>query len=245
MHSRYLPTINLSGREIDGKECCIPEKTSYTRTSSWRNKSIHTYLVPFSERTLPYMGCCLSPWRLLLHACDVLISSTCDVARGSVRGKLKRLTNGPNFKRKHFKMNGGIQIGFKCGVEEFKCNHWQFAFGDWRMPINLNRQLFRYLRPGPSDNERHTDSRGKVFISIVGEWRRSVAFSKIAVCSSFDGRTRPIKRLLKVPSKYCDTLGRAWTKRSFTCHQAEATSMIEIALIYLILYASCFDCSSS
>ena len=65
------------------------------------------------------------------------------------------------------------------------------------MPINLNRQLLRYPRPRPSDNEGNTDSRGKVFISIVGERRGTVAFSKIAVCSSFDGRTRPIKRLLK------------------------------------------------
>ena len=102
------------------------------------------------------------------------------------------------------------------------------------MPINLNRQLLHYPRPRPSDNERHTDTRGKVFISIVGEWRGAAAFSKIAVCSSFDGRTRPIIRLLKVP-KYCDTLApRAWTKRSFTCHEAGVTSIIEIASIYLI-----------
>ena len=90
-------------------------------------QELYTYLMPVSERALPYMGCCLSRSRLLVHACDVLISFTRDVARGSERGKLKRLTNGPNYKRttickwrEHFKMNGGIKLASNVALKNLK-----------------------------------------------------------------------------------------------------------------------------
>ena len=57
------------------------------------------------------------------------------------------------------------------------------------MPINLNRQLLHYPRPRPSDSERQTDSRGKVFISIVGEWRGLQLFQKsLSVQASMAGQ---------------------------------------------------------
>ena len=55
----------------------------------------------------------------------MLISFTRDEARGSERGKLKRLTNGPNFKPmtickwgEHFKMNGEIKLASNVAFKD-------------------------------------------------------------------------------------------------------------------------------
>ena len=75
------------------------------------------------------------------------------------------------------------------------------------MPINLKRQLLRYLDPDPLIMKGTQTQWEKSLFQLLESGGEDAALSKIAVCSSFDGRTRPIKKLLKF-TKYCDTLAR-------------------------------------